>query len=269
MDHGWRSAQRTAWRVLAFQRTGFSVDITTMEVPEKTNLLGASPDGDEVLVFLNGRSQLHRWPDWDQLDGWDWSMPGVDWPTGVAWGFRDNATVELRALDRSWSRSIPVRPWTWQLESIGPGVLRLGDHGIRILRPQGRIVTVLPPTSRVIRYVSAIDAGATVRAVLGDKPRRFRVDLDEGQVVEAPDDAAHLSRASDCSECQALWHPTFDLVAIIRRGQTQVLSSAGERRFVLPLGARPLTWTPTRAHLLTIRQNGPESSSMELWNTGS
>lgn len=267
MDHGWRPGDRATQRIMAFDRLDDRIAVRAMDVPDKTSLLGASPEGEQVLVFRDGQSQLYHWPNWQQLHAWRWSWPGVAWSEGLLWGFREDEAVELCAIDGSWSRSISVSRGVWPLDHVGPGVLRLGLHGIRLFRPKGNVLTVLPPTSRTIWSVSVVDNGATVRTVLDDKPRKFTVDLDGGTIIQAPKDAAHLARSrASHPALHALWHPSLDLVAIFRRGQPQILTSDGQRRFALPSGTRPMTWIRSRAGLVTIRPDSPDTSLLELWN---
>jgi hypothetical protein len=161
---------------------------------------------------------------------------------------------------------MPAPRWSWRVHAVGDGVLRTGYHGIRLFRPRGPILTVLPPTSRCLRDVSVVDGGQIVRTVLGGKLRVFRVDLDTPRVVDAPGDAAYLARAREFLGQPLAWHPTVDLVALVRRWpRTAVWSTAEGFLCRLPDGSRPHVWLGMGSTLLTSRRDG-SAMYLELWS---
>jgi hypothetical protein len=268
VDHGWRRRRRASPQLVAFDRRDQRDDpisVTRQPLPGGGSLVGAAPEGDRLLAFHSGRSELRRWPELDLLDAWHWYVPGVDWEAGCVWGV-DGHELQLSALDRSWARSIPYLH-SWWVHRAGDGVLRTGYHGIRLLRPRGPLLTVVPPTSRVLWHVSVTGGGRVVRAVLGDKPRRFLVDLDAARVVDAPRDAQTLARAPNrFLPTGPVWHPdpAVDAVALTRRWPRAAVWAAGHFLCRLPDGSSPHAWLAGGTSLLTSRRDGT-TALLELW----
>jgi hypothetical protein len=216
------------------------------------------------MLFADGRAELRSWTAHDPLAAWQWYAPGVDWEAECAWGVRSGRLLVISALDGSWARSIPST-WAWRVHGVGAGVLRTGVHGVRIFRPRTAVVTVLPPTSRLLTDVSVAGGGEVVRTVLDGKPRSFRVDLRTARVLDAPGDAPHLARGTRRLARPAVWHPTSDLVALIRRWPRAAVWTASGR-FVCRLadGSIPRAWLGARDALLTVRSEGA-ATYLELW----
>jgi hypothetical protein len=267
LDQGWRrGGQRLDMRLVAMLRDGDRVDVRSSEVAESTSLLGVAPAGDRIALFAGGRTELLTWPDRRVEMAWQGYSAGVDWEAGYRWALSsDGRLLQLAALDGSWTRSLQVARRWYAVSSVGDGVLRAGSHGVRLFRPRGPVVTVLPPTSRTLWDVSVAGGGRSVRMVLGGKVRVFRVDLDEGRVLEAPADALHLARSPRYLPWHPVWHPTSDLVALIRRWPRTAVWSAGSGFACrLPDGSLPHAWLPARDALLASRWDGA-ATHLELW----
>jgi hypothetical protein len=263
-DHGWRPGATAQRRLVALLRRDDRIDVTAHEVAPRTWMVGAGPEGDQVVLFADGVSALHSWPDMRLRTTWEGYAAGVDFHAGYVWATQDNE-LRLAALDGSWTRSMPAARW-WRVDAVGDGVVRTGPHGIRLFRPQGPILTVLPPTSRCLWDVSVTGGGQVVRAVLGGKLRLFRIDLDTPRVIDAPDDAAYLARAPEFTGRPLAWHPTTDLVALVRRWPRTAVWSAAEGFLCrLPDGSRPHLWLGTGRTLLTSRHDG-STTYLERWS---
>jgi hypothetical protein len=265
LDHGWRPGGDVDRRLVAFVRRDDQIDVTERDVMPKGWLFGVAPAGDMVALFSEGRAALRSWPDLRLLDTWGGYQAGVDFQAGYGWATADGV-LRLAALDGSWTRSMPVPDWSWRIQSVGDGVLRTGFRGIRLFRPQGAILTVLPPTSRCLWDVSVAGGGQIVRTILGGKVRMFRVDLDTPRVVDAPDDVAYLARAPDHPHRPHAWHPTADLVALVRRWPRTAVWSAAEGFLCrLPDSSRPHAWLGAGNRLLTSRHDG-SALYLEQWS---
>jgi hypothetical protein len=268
LDQGWRpGGRRLGIRLVAMVRDGDRVDVSSSEVAGRTSLLGVAPTGDRLALFTDGRSELVTWPDRRLQMAWQGYSAGVDWDAGCVWALPSGGRrLQLAALDGSWTHELPVARSRHTVRSVGDGVLRTGFHGVRLFRPRGPVVTVLPPTSRTLWDVSVAGGGRSVRMVLGGKVRVFRVDLDEGRVLEAPADTLHLARSPRYLPWHPVWHPTSDLVALIRRWpRTAVWSATGGFVCRLPDGAIPHAWLADGARLLVSRAHGG-TGHLELWS---
>jgi hypothetical protein len=267
-DEGWRGRHRGSPALFAFQRRGDRVKILRQAAPGGADLqlVGAGPTGDRLVIFHHGQTELWRWPELDLLDTWRWYAPGVDWAAGCVWGTLDDRELSLSALDRSWARSIPGRPFVGQVRSAGGGVLRASYRGARLFRPRGPSLSVLPPTSRVLWHISVSGGGRVVRVVLGGKPRRFVVDLDAPRVLEAPADAQILARSRYHLPAAPVWHPdpALDAVALVRRWPRTAVWHAGGFLCRLPDGSTPHAWLAGGTALLTSRREH-DATLLELW----
>ncbi len=168
LDEGWRPDGRAGKRLMTFRRTDAGLFVDRRSVPTGSSLIGVAPQGDRVIArSRGGRLELLSWPDAATLGGWGWRWhsTGVDWAAGCVWGMPGDQGLSFAALDGSWTSTLDLRPaWHQNVEGVGDGVLRLGRWGIRLFRPRGRVLTVLPPTSQWLRWVNVTDGGRTVRA---------------------------------------------------------------------------------------------------------
>lgn len=260
LDTGWRlDGGRATPRLV-----GLGPEVVAREVEEKTLLVGVDPQGGRLVVFREGRIRLVTWPDLEEVASWDGYSSGVDWRSGcIWWRHSSDDPFVVAALDGSWERPLPESQRVFHLVSVGGGAVRLGHHGIRVLRPPAPVLEVLLPTSRSIWHVHVSDDGNRVDALLGGKPRSFEVDLTAAQVLAAPGDAAHLARAHPRLSPKPAWHPTAGLVATRRpRRTTAVTSVVGDVVCRLPAESWPLAWVGTS--LLTTRFTGARGE-LELW----
>jgi hypothetical protein len=270
-------ARREASRLVVFRRTGSGIDEDSFDLPGGANLVSASPHGNTFFVSLHGRAKLLHYPGWDEADAWSLRAPGsglrapgVDWTSKVVWGFEDdNSDMVIYPFDRSWRRSVAGRSWPpLELSSVGSGVLRAGAHGVRLFEPQGPVVEVLPPTSRLISDVSVTGGGRMARVRLGTKLVKFWTDLRAGSVHSEAVDVVILARAQvHRRHWNAVVHPSRDLMAIPHRGGVQVVGANGLFLCRLTGSATPCAWLPDRTTLLT-KSKERTGLAMELWDLG-
>jgi hypothetical protein len=269
LDRGWRPDRRDddrlASRLIHLTVGGDQTELIEHLMPPKTQLVGADPGGGRTLLYREDRTVLRSWPEGSELAEWVGFQAGVDWASGCRWSRpRHPGPFVVSALDGSWERPLVGSEDTYWLRRVGDGVLRLSWHGVRVLAPRGDPLTVLAPTSRVFRYLQ-VDAGRTVKILLGGRPRRFTVDLDTPQVLEAPADAPHLVRSTVRPRFPPVWHPSDDLVALgDRRGRSLVMTTTGEPVCRLPDGSRPLTWFPGDRSL-AVAAGLPHATFLERW----
>jgi hypothetical protein len=273
LDTGWKSAGCEPARpemLVAYTRFGDRIVVERRPVPSQTRLIGVHPREDWILLDSPRGPELQSWSDQRLLarPRPQLGEPQVDWDGGYLWGHTENGQLRLDALDGSWSDVIKFPTWGI-VRTVGCGVLRFGYHGLRLYRPrrsQLEPLTLLPPTARWLRDVEVADDGRTVRTVLAHKPRTFEIDLDACKVLRTPGDAAHLARAPVPTWADIAWHPTRDLVALVRRWpRCGVYSGTGRFLFWLAPYSRPRAWLASADAVLAIREGHSGAPRLELW----
>jgi hypothetical protein len=289
LDVGWRSGDgpAVAPQLVAFMCVDGRVEVERLPVRDGTSLVGAEPRTASYVLARNNWAgplppttrhawaELWAWGEREPLATWaPRHRPGVDWDSGCIWGDIDPINrpgeLVLDAIDGSFSQPLRLPPRCLGVRAVGCGVLGLGHRGIHLFRPGGAALTVLPASPRAFECFQVSDRGRTVRTVLGGKPRRFTIDLDNHLVLDAPQDALRLARAPSRTQLiqDMAWHPTLDRLALVRHWpRCAVYTSDGEFLCQLPRHTRPRAWLAGPDALLAVRQQDEQTAMLELWHT--